>query len=136
MKRPRLGLVGRLAVTTSTIAVISVGLSMALFHGAMEGRLDRLADAHVQSAAARVAAIAADLHRAEGWSPHVLAEMHERAGAAGFAIALRDTGGRELIVGPDHATRGSVARHGAGARRRPRGRARDPAPGGARRVRR
>ncbi len=101
MTGKRLGLVGRLAVTTSTIAVVSVSLSLLLFHNAMEGRLDRLADAHVQSAATRVAAIAADLHRADGWSPTVLGEMHERAGAAGFAIALTDSRGQRLIVGPD-----------------------------------
>jgi len=59
MRRIRLSLMGRLAVTMGTIAIAAVALSMMLVYHALDGRLNRLASAHVQSSATRVAAIAA-----------------------------------------------------------------------------
>jgi two-component system, OmpR family, sensor histidine kinase BaeS len=101
VRRPRLGIAGRLALTMSAIAVGSVTLSMALAYDAMGDRLDRLAQAHVQSSAVRVAAIAARLHETDAWSPIVLDDLRQRAGAAGFDITLTDTSGRRLTGGVD-----------------------------------
>jgi hypothetical protein len=102
MRRRRLGLVGRLAVATTAIAVVSVGLSVGLFYDTLDGRLDRLARAHVESSASRVAAITGGLYKGEGgWSPVVLSEVHQRAHAAGFDIRLRDERGRWLVP-PDY----------------------------------
>jgi len=61
--RARLGIAGRLALVMGAIAVGSVALSMGLVHDAMTDRIDRLARAHVQSSAVRVAAVAATLDR-------------------------------------------------------------------------
>ena len=112
MKRPRLGIAGRLALTMSAIAVGSVSLSMALAYDAMGDRLDRLAQAHVQSSAVRVAAIAARLHETDAWSPAVLADLRQRTSAAGFDITLTDTSGRRLT---GHGARQGARRPTAGA---------------------
>jgi hypothetical protein len=64
----RVSLVGRLAVTMGTIAIAAVALSMMLVSHALDGRLNRLAEAHVQSSANRVAAIAANRYRTGRWS--------------------------------------------------------------------
>jgi signal transduction histidine kinase len=96
MSRPRLSLVGRLALTMGAIAVAAVALSMTLVYHALDGRLNRLAAAHVQSSANRVAAIAADRYRAGGWSHEALAEIVERSRAAGFDITVTDGNGRPV----------------------------------------
>jgi signal transduction histidine kinase len=102
----RVSLVGRLAVTMGTIAIAAVALSMMLVSHALDGRLNRLAEAHVQSSANRVAAIAADRYRTGRWSRRSLEEVVERARAAGFAVTIRDRSGRPLAGsargGPDH----------------------------------
>ena len=66
MRRSRLSLMGRLAVTMGTIAIAAVALSMALVYHALDDRLNRLAAAHVQSSAVRVAAVAGDRYRSAG----------------------------------------------------------------------
>jgi hypothetical protein len=68
MSRLRLSLMGRLAVTMATITIAAVALSMTLVYHSLDGRLNRLGAAHVESSAARVAAIAAS-HYNRGWSP-------------------------------------------------------------------
>jgi signal transduction histidine kinase len=89
------------------ITVGSVTLSMALAYDAMGDRLDRLAQAHGQSSAVRMAAIAADQQRrADGWSPGVVAEVRSHARAAGFEIMLRDARGRPLTAASGPADRG------------------------------
>jgi two-component system sensor histidine kinase BaeS len=110
VRRSRLGIVGRLALAMGAIAIGSVTLSMALAYDAMGDRLDRLAQAHRQSSAVRMAAIAADQRRADGWSPAVVAEIRSHARAAGFAITLRDARGRRLTAagGPPDAGRPSA----------------------------
>jgi two-component system, OmpR family, sensor histidine kinase BaeS len=113
----RLSLVGRLALTMGTIAIAAVALSMMLVSHALDGRLNRLAHAHVQSSANRVAAIAADRYRTGRWSPRSLDEVVERSRAAGFAVTILDASGRPLAGstrgGSDHpwnATAPVVAR--------------------------
>jgi signal transduction histidine kinase len=96
MSRSRVSLMGRLAVTMGTIAIAAVALSMTLVYHALDGRLNRLATAHVESSAVRVAAIAADRYRAGGWSERALAELVERSRVAGFDIAVTDNAGRPL----------------------------------------
>ena len=97
MRRARLGIAGRLALAMGAIAVGSVTLSMALAYDTVDNRLDRLARAHVQSSAVRVAAIAARLHETDVWSPVVVAELRQRTSAAGFDITLTDARGHRLI---------------------------------------
>jgi ABC-type Co2+ transport system permease subunit len=65
--RTRLGLVGRLALTMGAIAVAAVAISLALVYQALDGRLNGLAQAHVQSSAERAAALAARDNRSSGW---------------------------------------------------------------------
>ena len=72
------------------IAIAAVALSMTLVYHALDGRLNRLAVAHVDSSAARVAAIAADRYTAGGWSQRSLAELVERSRVAGFDITVTD----------------------------------------------
>jgi hypothetical protein len=67
MSRPHLSLMGRLAVTMATITIAAVALSMTLVYHSLDGRLNRLGAAHVESSAARVAAIAAARYH-DGWS--------------------------------------------------------------------
>jgi two-component system sensor histidine kinase BaeS len=102
----RLSLVGRLAVTMGTIAIAAVALSMMLVSHALDGRLNRLAAAHVQSSANRVAAIASDRYRSGRWSRRSLDEVVERSRAAGFAVTIVDRSGRPIAGsargGPDH----------------------------------
>jgi two-component system, OmpR family, sensor histidine kinase BaeS len=100
MSRSRLSLMGRLAVTMGTIAIAAVALSMTLAYHALDGRLNRLGAAHVESSAVRVAAIAADRYERGGWTPRSLAELVERSGVAGFDITVTDTHGRPLTTGP------------------------------------
>ena len=92
----RLSLVGRLAVTMGTIAIAAVALSMMLVSHALDGRLNRLAAAHVQSSANRVAAIAADRYRSGRWSHRSLEEVVERSRAAGFDVTIFDRSGRPI----------------------------------------
>jgi two-component system sensor histidine kinase BaeS len=94
--RPRVGLVGRLALTMGAIAVTAVAISMGLVYHALDGRLNGLAQAHVQSSAERISAVAADGYRARGWSPAVLRDLSERSSVAGFEIAVTDPAGRPL----------------------------------------
>jgi two-component system, OmpR family, sensor histidine kinase BaeS len=102
----RLSLMGRLAATMGTIAIAAVALSMMLVSHALDGRLNRLGAAHVESSAVRVAAIAADRYRTGRWSPRSLDEVVERSRAAGFAITITDPAGRVLAgtpgAGPEH----------------------------------
>jgi two-component system sensor histidine kinase BaeS len=96
MRRPRISLVGRLAMIMGAIAVGAVALSMTLVYHALDGRLNRLAAAHVQSSANRVAAIAADRYQVGGWSREALVELVERSRAAGFDITVTDGDGRPV----------------------------------------
>jgi signal transduction histidine kinase len=96
MRRPRVSLVGRLALTMGAIAVAAVALSMMLVYHALDGRLNRLAAAHVQSSANRVAAIAAGRYTDAGWSRAALADIVERSRTAGFDITVTDRDGRPL----------------------------------------
>ncbi|MEA2380569.1 MAG: two-component system, OmpR family, sensor histidine kinase BaeS [Solirubrobacteraceae bacterium] len=98
MSRPRLSLMGRLAVTMGTITIAAVALSMTLVYHSLDGRLNRLGAAHVESSANRVAAVAADRYRDRGWSPRSLDELVERARTAGFDITVTDTAGRPLTA--------------------------------------
>jgi signal transduction histidine kinase len=98
MSRPRLSLMGRLAVTMATITIAAVALSMALVSHSLDGRLNRLGAAHVESSAARVAAIAASHYGAAGWSRRSLAELVERSHTAGFDITVTDPAGRPLTA--------------------------------------
>ena len=98
MSRSRVSLMGRLAVTMGTIAIAAVALSMTLVYHALDGRLNRLATAHVESSAVRVAAIAADRYHAGGWSERALAELVERSRAAGFDITVTDNAGLPLTA--------------------------------------
>jgi two-component system, OmpR family, sensor histidine kinase BaeS len=100
MRVPRLSLVGRLGLTMGAIAIAAVALSMTLVHHALDGRLNRLAVAHVDSSATRVAAIAADRYTAGGWSPRSLAELVERSRVAGFDITVSDLRGNPLTGAP------------------------------------
>jgi two-component system sensor histidine kinase BaeS len=104
MSPSRLSLTGRLAVTMGTIAIAAVALSMMLVSHALDGRLNRLAAAHVQSSANRVAAIAADRYRSGRWSHRSLEEVVERSRAAGFAVTILDGSGRPL-AGTDETGR-------------------------------
>jgi signal transduction histidine kinase len=103
MSLRRLSLMGRLAVTMGTIAIAAVALSMTLVYHALDGRLNRLGVAHVQSSANRVAAIAADRYGAGGWSSASLRELVERAHVAGFDITVTDLSGRPLTAAPRDA---------------------------------
>ena len=103
MRLPRLSLVGRLALTMGAIAIAAVALSMTLVYHALDGRLNRLAVAHVDSSAARVAAIAADRYTAGGWSQRSLAELVERSRVAGFDITVTDLRGNPLTGAPSVA---------------------------------
>ena len=94
--RVRLGLVGRLALTMGAIAVTAVAISMALVYHALDGRLNGLGEAHVESSAQRVATVAADRYRPRGWTPAVLRDLSERASSTGFEIAITDPVGRPL----------------------------------------
>ena len=95
--RPRLGLVGRLALTMGAIAVAAVAISLGLVYQALDGRLNGLAQAHIQSSAQRAAALAAEDYRAAAaWSRPMLRGVLERAHVAGFAIDVRDASGRPL----------------------------------------
>jgi two-component system, OmpR family, sensor histidine kinase BaeS len=105
MSRLRLSLMGRLAVTMGTITIAAVALSMTLVYHSLDGRLNRLGVAHVESSAARVAAIAAS-HYHGGWSQRSLAELVERSHTAGFEITVTDLTGRPLT-----ATGGGVSPH-------------------------
>jgi two-component system, OmpR family, sensor histidine kinase BaeS len=96
MRRARLGLVGRLALTMGAIAVTAVAISMALVYQALDGRLNGLGQAHVQSSAQRISAIAADQYRGRGWTRDVLHGLSERSSVAGFEIAISDPAGRPL----------------------------------------
>jgi two-component system, OmpR family, sensor histidine kinase BaeS len=98
MSRLRLSLMGRLAVTMGTITIAAVALSMTLVYHSLDGRLNRLGAAHVESSAARVAAIAAARYRPGGWSQRSLAELVERSRAAGFEITVTDVAGRPLAA--------------------------------------
>ena len=101
MTRARDGLVGRLTLTMGVIAVAAVGLSMALVYRALDGRLNGLAQAHVESSAVRVAAVTADDYRtAGGWSPSVIRGLRERSRVTGFDVTLTDAAGRALLVPP------------------------------------
>jgi two-component system sensor histidine kinase BaeS len=94
--RARFGLVGRLALPMGAIAVTAVAISMGLVYHALDGRLNGLAEAHVASSAERVAAVAAEQYREDGWSPAVLRELRARSGLIGFEIAVTDPTGRPL----------------------------------------
>jgi two-component system sensor histidine kinase BaeS len=96
MSRARPSLVTRLAVTMGAIAIAAIALSMGLVYHALDGRLNRLAAAHVQSSAVRVAAVAADRYRSGGWSSQGLRELVERSRVAGFDITITDPAGRPL----------------------------------------
>jgi two-component system, OmpR family, sensor histidine kinase BaeS len=96
MRLPRVSLMGRLALTMGAIAVGAVALSMMLVYHALDGRLNRLAAAHVQSSATRVAAIAADRYESRRFSPSALSELVERSRAAGFDITVTDLRGHAL----------------------------------------
>jgi two-component system sensor histidine kinase BaeS len=96
MTRPRISLMGRLALTMSAISVAAVALSMTLVYHALDGRLNRLAAAHVESSAARVAAIAAARYESGRFSPSALSELVERSRTAGFDITVTDPAGRAL----------------------------------------
>ena len=98
MSHLRLSLMGRLAVTMATITIAAVALSMTLVYHSLDGRLNRLGSAHVESSAQRIAAIAAARHRADGWSKGSLAELVERSRAAGFDITITDLAGRPLTA--------------------------------------
>jgi two-component system sensor histidine kinase BaeS len=98
MSRPRLSLVGRLAVTMGTITIAAVALSMTLVDHSLDGRLNRLGAAHVQSSANRNAAVAAARYGPRGWSSRSLAELVERAHTAGFDITVTDVAGRPLTA--------------------------------------
>jgi two-component system, OmpR family, sensor histidine kinase BaeS len=98
MSRFRLSLMGRLAVTMATITIAAVALSMTLVYHSLDGRLNRLGAAHVESSAQRIAAIAAARHRADGWSKGSLAELVERSRVAGFDITITDLEGRPLTA--------------------------------------
>jgi two-component system, OmpR family, sensor histidine kinase BaeS len=100
MIRTRIGLVGRLALTMGAIAVTAVAISMALVYHALDGRLNGLGEAHVQSSAERISAIAADRYRAGGWSPAVVRDLSERSSVAGFQIEVTDPRGRPLEPSP------------------------------------
>jgi two-component system sensor histidine kinase BaeS len=95
MSRLRLSLMGRLAVTMATITIAAVALSMTLVYQSLDGRLNRLGAAHVESSAARVAAIAGARYDG-GWSKASLAELVERSRTAGFDITVTDLSGRPL----------------------------------------
>jgi hypothetical protein len=103
----RLSLMGRLAATMGTIAIAAVALSMMLVSDALDGRLNRLAAAHVQSSANRVAAIAADRYRSRRWSHASLEEVVERSRAAGFDVTISDSAGRPLAGATSSAPRTS-----------------------------
>jgi two-component system, OmpR family, sensor histidine kinase BaeS len=96
MTRPRISLMGRLAVTMGAISVAAVALSMTLVYHALDGRLNRLAAAHVESSASRVAAIAAARYESGHFSPRALAELVERSRTAGFDITVTDPAGHAL----------------------------------------
>ena len=96
MSLPRVSLMGRLALTMGAISVAAVALSMTLVYHALDGRLNRLAAAHVESSANRVAAIAAGRYAAGRFSPNALSELVERSRAAGFDITVTDLAGRAL----------------------------------------
>ena len=96
MRRARLGIAARLVLAMGAIAVGSVTLSTVLAYDAMGDRLDRLAQAHVQSSAVRMAAIAADQRKIDGWSPAVVAEIRSHTRAAGFDLTLTESDGRRL----------------------------------------
>jgi two-component system sensor histidine kinase BaeS len=98
MSRPRLSLMGRLAVTMGTITIAAVALSMTLVSHSLDGRLNRLGVAHVQSSANRVALLAAARYRPGGWSSRSLAELVERSHIAGFDITVTDPAGRPLTA--------------------------------------
>jgi len=88
---------GRLALTMGAIAIAAVALSMTLVYHALDGRLNRLAAAHVESSANRVAAIAADRYAGGRFSPTALSELVERSRAAGFDITVTDLAGHALL---------------------------------------
>jgi two-component system, OmpR family, sensor histidine kinase BaeS len=98
MSRLRPSLVTRLGVTIGAIAIAAVALSMALVYHALDGRLNRLAAAHVQSSAVRVAAVAGDRYRSAGWSSQAVGELVERSRVAGFDITITDAAGRRLTA--------------------------------------
>jgi two-component system, OmpR family, sensor histidine kinase BaeS len=98
MRPRRLSLVGRLAMTMGAIAIAAVAVSMALVYNALDGRLNRLAAAHVQSSAVRVAAVAGDRYRSGGWTAQALGELVERSRVAGFDITITDPTGRPLTA--------------------------------------
>jgi two-component system, OmpR family, sensor histidine kinase BaeS len=102
----RLGLVGRLALTMGAIAVTAVAISMALVYHALDGRLNGLGEAHVESSAERISAVAANQYRGRGWTPGVLRGLSQRSSDAGFEIAITDPAGRPLE--PAH---GRTSRH-------------------------
>jgi two-component system, OmpR family, sensor histidine kinase BaeS len=97
MTRLRLSLMGRLAVTMATITIAAVALSMTLVYHSLDGRLNRLGAAHVESSAARVAAVAAARYH-DGWSTTSLAELVERSHTAGFDITVTDLSGHPLTA--------------------------------------
>jgi signal transduction histidine kinase len=98
MSRLRLSLMGRLAVTMATITIAAVALSMTLVYHSLDGRLNRLGAAHVESSAQRIAALAASRHHADGWSKGSLAELVERSRVAGFDITVTDLDGQPLTA--------------------------------------
>jgi signal transduction histidine kinase len=81
-----------------TITIAAVALSMTLVYHSLDGRLNRLGAAHVESSANRVAAVAADRYRSGGWSPRSLDELVERARTAGVDITVTDPAGRPLTA--------------------------------------
>ena len=98
MRRLRVGLVGRLALTMGAIAVAAVAISMTLVYEALDERLNGLGQAHVQSSAERMSAVAADEYRRHGWTAPSLQELRERWRLIGFEVEVTDPAGRPLAA--------------------------------------
>jgi signal transduction histidine kinase len=82
----------------ATITIAAVALSMTLVYHSLDGRLNRLGAAHVESSAQRIAAVAGARHHADGWSKSSLAELVERSRVAGFDITVTDPEGQPLTA--------------------------------------
>jgi len=98
VRRLRVGLVGRLALTMGAIAVAAVAISMTLVYEALDERLNGLGQAHVQSSAERMSAVAADEYRRQGWTAPALQELRERWRLIGFEVEVTDPAGRALAA--------------------------------------